>query len=323
MQIDPRHLMQLATIIDQQSFTAAAEVLGTTQPGLSRMVAELEQRLDAKLLAQRRRPVVPTSIGRDLAEQGRIIRAAISDANVISSDASKGARGLLRIGAPPFICDYALAKILPAYRQECADVEFEITAAFSDELHDMVANNTIDLAIGLAMGLATAHSARPKFRSEPMIDLVHVIVCSSANPILSASGNSLTRQLAEASWVTHAANSNLQEVMTDSLAMTGLHKINNAVKSESAGVITTLIQSSDYLTVLPVFSVLDALEKGDLSLVPLKLKYPAVPLVSLVSSASSADPVRDRFERYLKEQFRDLQNRSSRMLGAKGKKRVR
>lgn len=309
----PRHLIQFATIIEHQSFSVAADALGTTQPGLSRIVADLERRLNVKLLAQRRRPVIPTSIGRDLAEQGLIIRAAISDANVIASDAGKGARGLLRIGAPPFICDYALAKIIPAYRSECADVEFEITAAYSDELHEMVANNKLDLGIGLA----TVRSTRSKLITEPMIDLIHAIVCRSGNPILQTSAgkrNITARQLSAADWVTHADNSKLQEIMINSLTMTGLNRISNAVKSESAGVITTLVQSSDCLTVLPVFSVLDALEEGSLSLVPVRLKYPGVQLVSLVSSVSALDPVRDRFAHYLKDRFRELQTRSDRLL---------
>ena len=131
MKIDPRHLVQFAAIVETGSFTAAAQALGTTQPALSRLVAELEQRLDVLLLENRRKPVTPTRTGRELASQGLAIRAAMADASLIAEEVRKGARGLIRIGAPPFICDFALPLCIPPFRARHPNVAFEITAAYS------------------------------------------------------------------------------------------------------------------------------------------------------------------------------------------------
>ncbi len=320
MQIDPRHLVQFAAIIEHQSFSTAAKALGTTQPGLSRMVGEMERRLRVKLLAQRRRPVVPTSIGRELAERGAIVRAAIADASLIAGDARKGTRGLLRIGAPPFICDFALAKIIPSYRQARPNVSFDITASYSDELREMLTHNQLDLALGLT----SINQGGPRLRYQPLIDIAHAIVCRQGHAILRSGKTIRADQLATAEWISHAENSKLFEVMRDSLAMIGLQDVANVVKSESAGVITTLVQSSDCLTVLPIFSVLDALEEGALSIVPVALPYPLVPLCAMVPIASSVDRVRDHFTTYLRGRFADFQHRSQTLLlqprSARGRK---
>ncbi len=63
MQIDPRHLVQLAVIVDKASFTEAAHELNVTQPALSKMIGLLEKRLGAPLLSQRR-PALATPLGK-------------------------------------------------------------------------------------------------------------------------------------------------------------------------------------------------------------------------------------------------------------------
>ena len=44
MRIDPKHLQILAEILDKGGFTEAALEMGTTQPALSRIVKNLEER---------------------------------------------------------------------------------------------------------------------------------------------------------------------------------------------------------------------------------------------------------------------------------------
>ena len=76
MILDPRHLEQLSVIIDKGTLQAAAMELGTSQPALSRMIATLEARAGLPIFERERRPLKPTSVGVELATQGRAIRAA-------------------------------------------------------------------------------------------------------------------------------------------------------------------------------------------------------------------------------------------------------
>ena len=92
MQLDPRHLVQFATIIEEKSFSTAAKRLGTTQPALSNMVKTLEVRIGLKLLSQRRRPVIPTQIGNELAIKGLGIRSLMEEVDRETDDFRKGQR---------------------------------------------------------------------------------------------------------------------------------------------------------------------------------------------------------------------------------------
>lgn len=307
MQIDPRHLVHFATIVETGSFTAAAQALGTTQPALSRLVADLEKRLDVLLLESRRKPVSPTRTGRELADQGFAIRAAMADASLIADEARKGARGLIRIGAPPFICDFALPVCIPAFHARYNNVAFEITAAYSRELRGMIARNELDIALAL-----TGPASRPRLQARHLIDIEHAIVCRNGHPLLrkrraSGAGSSVQGVLAQAGWIGHAANSVLRDVMRGALAAAGLESVNEVAVSGSAGVIATLLSNSDYLAVLPVFSVLDALERRELALVPFALDYPALPLYAVTREVAAKDVARDAFVSALAKQFSTMQ----------------
>ena len=82
MKYDPRHLVQFAAIIEEGSFSLAAERLGTTQPALSSMVKTLETRAGLDLLARRRRPVTPTPLGAELARMGELVNGRAAESKL-------------------------------------------------------------------------------------------------------------------------------------------------------------------------------------------------------------------------------------------------
>ena len=70
MLIDPRHLEQLAVIVEDGTLHEAAKRLGTSQPALSRMIGNLEIRVGVQLFERSNRPLLPTEIGQKLARHG-------------------------------------------------------------------------------------------------------------------------------------------------------------------------------------------------------------------------------------------------------------
>ena len=58
MKLDPRHLVQLAAILDSGTLRVAAGRLGTTHPALSRTIAMMEERIGTPLF-ERSRLCVP------------------------------------------------------------------------------------------------------------------------------------------------------------------------------------------------------------------------------------------------------------------------
>ena len=74
--MDPRHLLQLAAVLDTGSLTAAARHLGLTQSTLTRNMATLEMQAAGALFARSRFGVRSTPLGEALAREGRLVQQA-------------------------------------------------------------------------------------------------------------------------------------------------------------------------------------------------------------------------------------------------------
>ncbi|MEO5321939.1 LysR family transcriptional regulator [Mesorhizobium sp. CC13] len=308
MQIDPRSLIQLAEIVEQQSFSLAAKNLGTTQPALSKTVAMLEKRLGTELLAQRRRPVVPTEFGRQLAESGQLIRAALANAARLAADKASGAAGHLRIGAPPFICDSLFPQIVTSFRKQYPGVSFDITPAYSTEMRYLVQQNRIDIAFG------PIHLSQDRFNlaTSGLVMLSHAIVCRAGHPLLGLDRITV-RDLEQAEWVSHAKESTLHTVMRDCLSSAHVTQIRPVVSSGASGAILSLLHDTDSLTVLPIFSVVEQLERGELRLVPFDAPTVDIMLGAITHRTLEHDPLIGRFRQHVETHIGDMEARARRI----------
>jgi DNA-binding transcriptional LysR family regulator len=93
-------LRVLMSVVEQGSMARAAERLATSQPAISRAVAELEHSLGVRLLDRSPRGVVPTPYGRALIKRGVAVfdelRMGVKDLEFLADPAA----GQVRIAAP-------------------------------------------------------------------------------------------------------------------------------------------------------------------------------------------------------------------------------
>lgn len=162
--VDPLHgVAAFLAVADQQSFTAAAAVLGLTRATVSAQVAELEDRLRARLLHRSTRVVRLTSAGDayrealgDLpARMIRAERAALAQQNV--------PEGRLRVTAPPDLAERYLVPWTAEFlaRHPAISIEMEMANESRNliESHfDLAIRGTLDLGPNLvtrALGTAS------------------------------------------------------------------------------------------------------------------------------------------------------------------------
>ena len=122
MDIDPKHLATLYVIRERKGLTAAASLLGTSQPALSRLISDLEVRLGAPLFDRSVRPWQMTNLGESLASQGSAIRVALSRANLAIEQFKSGTEGLLKLGGTPYLCEAVLPPLITAFQNSMPDV---------------------------------------------------------------------------------------------------------------------------------------------------------------------------------------------------------
>lgn len=143
-------LRTFVTVIEVESYTRAAALLGRTQPAVSLQLQRLEQLIGHKLILREGRGMSLTEQGEALAAHARQI-LRLNDLAVSQFDPPKKG-DILRVGLP---LDYAvnlLQSNLTELVKQHPDVQIEIRCDLSQNLIDALRKDEIDIAVALFQG---------------------------------------------------------------------------------------------------------------------------------------------------------------------------
>ncbi len=255
MKMDPRHLVQLSTIVEAGSFQGAADRLGISQPALSRNMAVLERRLGAAIFGRSGRKAVPTELGLRLARTGLTIRIAQDSAGAVASLAAAGATGELRLGAPPIVAGRFLTEVLSTFIKDNPECWVELRVGIVHELRTMLERGQIDVIIG-PQSLADAAS---ELHFTKIIDDSVGIICRAGHP-LKALENVSPKKLSQQNWVAHSRGSTLRQQTENALMAMGVEEINIAFETDSIGSVLEIVGSTDLVSTMPRLSTQPYLE---------------------------------------------------------------
>lgn len=147
------HLLRVfVAVVDQQSFSRAAEVLFITQSAVSKAVRELEHQLDLPLVdrgpggARGMRGVRLTEGGQALYEHARGIfsmeRIALEDVR----ERVGLRKGVLRIGASTTVAGYWLPTHIAAFARRFPDIQVELVVANTAQIAHAIVDCAVDAA---------------------------------------------------------------------------------------------------------------------------------------------------------------------------------
>jgi len=134
-------------VVDSGSFSAAARRLNVGQPAVSKLVAQLEDRLGVKLLVRTTRGLTATEAGLNYYERARRSIEEADEAELAARGASSGLAGKLRICAAVTFARIHLMPRLPEFLARHPDLEMEVV--LDDRNVDLVQEG---IDIGLRMG---------------------------------------------------------------------------------------------------------------------------------------------------------------------------
>lgn len=127
--MDPLRSMKVfVRVVDEGGFAKAARALDMAPAVVTRVVAELEAHLGARLLNRTTRRISLTEVGVAYLERVRQILVDVEEAEALAGEATKEPRGTVRVLTTPALSVHQIAKHLPAFRRRHPQVSVEISA---------------------------------------------------------------------------------------------------------------------------------------------------------------------------------------------------
>lgn len=148
------HLADLAVfarVVEQESFSAAAETLGLSKSAVSKQISRLEQRLGAQLLQRTTRKLSLTETGRIVLEHAQRVLVEAEAAEAAVQNLQALPRGLLRVNLPMSFGLHYVAPLLPELLALCPELRVDLT--FNDRTVDLL-EEEVDVAIRIGANLA-------------------------------------------------------------------------------------------------------------------------------------------------------------------------
>jgi LysR family hydrogen peroxide-inducible transcriptional activator len=143
--MDLDQLKYFVAVAERQSFTRAAEVLGISQPALSRSIQKLEEELGQPVLERKSRSVSLTDAGILLQARAMQVFSILDDTKAEITD--DGQSGRVRVGAIPTIAPFFLPDVLRRFSKEFPKASLIVQENTTEALLKSCTQGEIDLAI--------------------------------------------------------------------------------------------------------------------------------------------------------------------------------
>lgn len=245
--MEPKHLMQLAMVLEQGSITKAAEHLSVTQPTLTRNMATLEMQAGGALFTRSRFGVRSTSLGESLARDGRLVAATLQQARESIARHKLGLFNELRVGVGPLFGLALMPQVTPAFLAAFPHVALTITTARPQTLVEALLADKLDVVIApqvyqqLPPGIS---------RRVLMADSLGVF-CSKSHPMARIRKTQIS-QLGTCDWINVGIPSPFQNPEQAFLQRNGIERPRTQIATiNDAAILLQILRQGRHLAVLP------------------------------------------------------------------------
>ncbi len=142
-----RALRYFLAVVNEGSYSKAAELLHITQPSISRQVMELEAELGEMLLIREPRGIKLTQQGRFLKQRAEEILELVDKTREEFRTLGGTLTGSVTIGGGETLAVEELAKVLSAVRAEYPDIHFHLTSGNAEDVVERLEKGLLDFAL--------------------------------------------------------------------------------------------------------------------------------------------------------------------------------
>ena len=160
------YLATFRLVVQRGSFSAAADVLGISQPAVSLQVRQLEQFLQARLIERTGRGVKATAAGMALLLHGERIEQAVSKAVQSVNDCQQTVSGMVALGTGATACIHLLPSLLQRLREQHPILAVGVTTGNTLDITRAVEENRLDLGLVTLPASGRSLEIMPVLREE-------------------------------------------------------------------------------------------------------------------------------------------------------------
>ncbi|MGB4827049.1 MAG: LysR substrate-binding domain-containing protein [Paracoccaceae bacterium] len=172
-----RQLEAFRAVIESGTVTAAADVLNTTQPSVSRMIADLESTTEFGLFERRGRHLVPTSEALALYEEVERSFVGLAEISRVIADIRDFRRGSLMIAGMPALALKFLPDVIAAFVKAEPGITVSLRARSSQAVLRHLSSQQFDL------GFAALDTDHPAVRRRPIWSAPMMAVLPIGHPL--------------------------------------------------------------------------------------------------------------------------------------------
>lgn len=268
-------------VVDSGSFTAAAEQMELTTAQVSRLVSDLENRLGTKLLRRTTRQRALTDAGAEYAERCREILALLDEAEANASGTASRPRGRLRVQCMASFGQHYLAPMLADF---CAShPELTLDYSTSQYFPDLLARG-VDVSLYLAETLADSGLVARR------LGTTFAVVCASPEYIARRGEPQEPADLREHDCLRLVNPSITPEWrLTDGAGPVQVLALEGPLVADTPELLLDVTLRGAGVTLLPLFSVIDAIRAGRLRRVLPAWRSPDIGVHALLPSRHFMD----------------------------------
>jgi DNA-binding transcriptional LysR family regulator len=243
----------------------AAERMGTSQPAVSRSIAELERALGVRLLDRNRRGVEPTHFGRAIIKRGIAIfdevRQGIKDVEYLADPAA----GELVIGCSEVLASGPVFAAIDRLAGSHPRMTFKVVTGTRATLYRELSERNVELVISGTPPVTSEHMVVERLFDDSLM------VVAGSQSLWTRRRKIELAELIDQPWTLPPLEAPIGALALEAFRGSGLEPPRTAVITESASLRSRLVATGRFLTMLPRFAIMPVNHNPLLKALPIRL----------------------------------------------------
>jgi DNA-binding transcriptional LysR family regulator len=296
--VNLRQLEVFCTVVECESFSAAAEQLIMTQPAVSMQVQAVQRYFGFQLLERRNRRTVPTEAGRAVHQWAKKVLQSLDETRRSLDDLQHAEAGRIVIGSSMTIGSHVLPPILSRVKRQYPSAEIVVRLGEKHEVCAEIANGGVDCGVVIAREIPTDLDVE-------VVGFEEIMFIAGATHPLMGKRHVRVADLADQPFILAPKGSSYRKVIDDMLAEQGLANVPVLMELDGADSVKRAVQQGLGLGVALRSGVEWELEHDLLHEIQLTGPRPKVQIGIVTDSRRHSSPIAHAFTDYLRDQLRE------------------